>query len=216
MEVTQRAGGVLAARPPIPAGGGGSIPTSALFRKGDWEVRPCPLDLVRELVEAHHYARGGSNTGTYTQGLFPKGAVWSVECAGVAWWLPPTKTAALANHPANWRGVLSLSRLVVVPGVPKNACSFLIRHAMRFIDRAAWPFLLTYADEWQGHLGTIYLAAGWKFAGWTKPERCYVRAGRMVSRKAGPKTRTHTQMLAMGCECVGTFRKRRFTHCVED
>lgn len=205
-------GGVRVARPPIRAEGGGSIPTSTLFRKEDWEVRPCSLSLVQKLVAEHHYARGGSNTATYTHGLFPHGAVWEADCKGVAWWIPPTKAAALKNYPKNWQGVLCLSRLVVLSGVPKNACSFLIRHAMRFIDRGKWPYLLTYADEWQGHDGAIYKAAGWQEDGYTKPQRCYVKDGRMVARKAGPRTRTHVELLALGCVMIGKFRKKRFFH----
>lgn len=196
---------------------GGSIPTAPLFRKEDWEVRYVALDVAQELVGRYHYAAGGSNTATYTHGLFPRGAVWDRDCAGVAWWLPPTKNAAVAackRHGllGRWEGVLSLSRLAVVPGVPSNACSFLIRHSRRFIDRARWPLLLTYADEWRGHDGKIYLASGWTPDGHTKPERCYVIDGRMVSRKAGPRTRTHAEMLALGAACVGRFRKRRFVH----
>lgn len=192
---------------------GGSIPTSPLFHKADWEVRTVSLSTVQHLVRLHHYMAGGSNTAVYRHGLFRRDSFWETECAGAAWWIPPTKTAAQSAYPENWRGVLALSRLVIIPGVPANACSFLIRHSMRMIDRKVWPCLLSYADtEWRGHTGAIYLAAGWKEDGWTKPERLYVRNGVVVSRKAGPKTRTHAEMLALGCELVGTFRKKRFIH----
>src|SRR5215469_2656480 len=138
-----RGDGVSDARLPIQAEGGGSIPTSPLFRKQDWEVRPCSLELAQRLVRQHHYTHGGSNTSVYTHGLFPRGAVWEADCKGVAWWIPPTKDCAERNYPKNWNGVLVLSRLVVVPGTPSNACSFLIRHAMRhFMDRHRWPYLL--------------------------------------------------------------------------
>ncbi len=203
---------ILAMHRPHQAGEGGSIPTSALFRKADWWVETCKLDIGRAMVDRYHYAAGGSNTAVYLHGLFPRGAWGNAACAGAAWWIPPTKGAALKTCPANWEGVLALSRLVVVPGVPTNACSYLMRHSMRMIDRRRWPLLLTYADEWRGHEGKIYLAAGWEFNGWTKPERCYVRNGKMASRKAGPKTRTHAEMLALGYECVGRFRKKRFVH----
>jgi hypothetical protein len=168
------------------------------------------------MVRRHHYARGGSNTAVYTHGLFPRGSLWEAECVGVAWWIPPTKGAALHAYPSNWQGVLALSRLVIAPDVPKNACSFLIRHAMRFIDRETWPCLVTYADEWRGHEGTIYKAAGWEEKGWTKPEPTFVdKRGRMVSRKAGPKTRTRQQMINLGYEFVGRFRRKRFVHVIK-
>lgn len=182
------------------------------LKADEWEVRPVQLDIGRRLVEAHHYARGASNTATYLHGLFERGELWDDMCRGVAWWIPPTKSAALATFPDNWKGVLSLSRLVIAPGTPKNACTFLLSRSMRLIDRGKWPCLVTYADEWQGHTGTIYRAANWKEAGMTKPEATFTLNGRMVSRKAGPKTRTREQMTHLGAEMVGKFAKRKFVH----
>lgn len=109
-----------------------------------------------------------------------------------------------------WAGVLALSRLVIEPDVPRNACSFLLSRSVKLIDRSRWPFLVTYADEWRGHTGTIYLAAGWKFDGFTKPEAVYTLNGRMVFRKRGPRTFTHSEMLAVGAVLEGRFRRRRF------
>lgn len=173
----------------------------------DWEVRPVSMAVGRELVTAHHYARGGSNTATYMHGLFMR----EVDvCLGVAWWIPPTKSAALATHPANWRGVLNLSRLVIAPGVPKNAATFLLSRSRRLIDRAAWPCLVTYADTWRGHTGEIYKLDNWTPAGQTKPERTYTLDGRMIARKAGPKTRTQAEMAALGAVAVGSFPKFKF------
>lgn len=183
--------------------------------KGEWIVRECHLDLAQLLVRRFHYAAGGSNTAVDTFGLWRREAWLDSDCAGATWWLPPTKSAGGSVYPENPQGVLALSRVVVVPEAPKNACSFLIRHSMRFLDRTRWPVLLTYADEWRGHEGTIYKAladAGWKHEGYSKPERTYVKNGRMVSRKRGPKTFTHSEMLANGCECVGRFRRKRFVH----
>jgi len=198
---------------PLPEGEGGANPTAPLlFIKRDWWVYDVDMDIARRLVELYHYAGAASNTATFLHGLFPRDAFWEAACAGIAWWIPPTKTAAQHAHPENWQGVLSLSRLVIAPGVPPNACTFLLRHSMRQIDRQRWPVLVTYADEWQGHTGHMYKVSGWRETGWTKPERCYVRDGKMVSRKAGPRTRTHKEMLKLGCVCVGSFRKKRFTH----
>lgn len=199
----------------LPDVDGGSIPTVALLRKGEWEVRPCHLDLCQALVRRYHYSHGGSNTAAYTCGLWRREQWLDSDCFGVSWWLPPTKTAGASVEPSNPQGVLAMSRLVCVPAAPKNSCSFLIRHSMRFIDRKRWPVLVTYADEWQGHEGGIYKAladAGWRHDGYSKPERTCLKDGRMVSRKRGPKTYTHAEMLAMGCECVGKFRRKRFVH----
>lgn len=191
-------------------------PEGDVLRAKDWMVRPVSLSTARELVTRLHYAKGGSNTATYCHGLFKRGTDFFDEyCLGVAWWLPPTKSAALATYPERWQGVLSLSRMVIDPSVPTNACSFLLSRSMKLIDRAAWPCLVTYADEGQGHTGAIYRAANWQYAGLTKPEAMFTINGRMVSRKAGPKTRTRAEMAALGAVTVGTFAKHKFVHLVK-
>jgi hypothetical protein len=180
------------------------------LRKSDYEVRPVDISTARQMVELFHYAAGASNTATYLHGLFKRDDFFNGQCLGVAWWIPPTKSAALATFPEDWKSVLSLSRLVIAPGVPKNACTFLLSRSRKMIDRQAWRCLITYADDWRGHTGNIYRADNWKYAGKTKPERCYVRNGRMVARKAGQRTRTHGEMLALGAECLGAFSKHKF------
>lgn len=188
---------------------------SGRLRKENWLVKTVPLRVCTELVCQYHYARGGSNTATYRHGLFRRDAPSNLDCQGIAWWIPPTKSAALATYPDDWRGVLCLSRLVVVPGVPKNACSFLLAASMRMIDRGRWPCLVTYADEGQNHTGTIYKATNWIYVGKTKPEAMYTLNGRMIARKAGPKTRTKAEMLAMGCVLEGRFSKHKYVHIVK-
>jgi hypothetical protein len=204
-----------AMQPAIQQGEGGSTPTVRLL-KGEWEVAKCSLEIAQQLTIRFHYSAGGSNTRVLTCGLWRKAEWMAHQCAGASWWIPPTKTCGASIFPENPQGVLSLSRLVVVPEAPRNACSFLIRHSMRFIDRTRWPVLVTYADEWQGHTGGIYKAlkdAGWREDGVTKPEKTYVDAeGRMRSRKAGNRTKTHAEMLALGYECKGSFSRKRFVH----
>lgn len=180
------------------------------LRRADWMVETIDLAQARELVGRLHYSGGGSNTATFRHGLFRR-EEWPLYVSGAAWWIPPTRTAAEASTDGDWRRVLTLSRFVLDPAVPKNGASFLLSRSVRLIRRSgAWDVLVTYADEWQGHLGTMYLAAGWEYVGKTKPERVYVLNGRMVARKAGPRTRTHAEMVAMGAECVGAFSKHKF------
>lgn len=189
---------------------GGPSPTSPLqLRKEDWWVDIVPLADVQAFVRAYHYARGGSNTAVFRHGLFRRDEPSDLK--GIAWWIPPTKAAALATYPEDWKAVLSLSRLAIAPEVPKNAASYLLMQSVRQVRKdKRWKCLVTYADTWQGHDGTIYYAAGWKYVGQTKPERTYVKNGVMVARKAGPKTRTHAEMLELGAEMIGSYAKNKF------
>ena len=187
---------------------GGSIPTSPLhLRKADYWVRDCPLTDAQNLVKKYHYAKGGSNTRTYSHGLY---GVMLDELVGCAWWIPPTKSAGVAWAGDYWQGVLALSRLVITPGVPTNPCSFLLSKSVKLIDRDRWHTLVTYADDWQGHLGAIYKAAGWEYAGKTKPEATFTLNGVMIARKAGPKTRTRAEMAELGAKMIGRYSKSRW------
>lgn len=183
--------------------------------KSEWEVRLVDLSIAQLLVTEYHYAGGGSNTATYCHGLFQKGEFWEYNCKGIAWWIPPTKSAALATYPEDWQGVLSLTRLVILPDVPKNSASFLLSQSTKMIDRKRWPCLVTYADVWQNHTGLIYRASNWEYKGLTEPEAVFTLNGRMVARKAGPKTRTRAEMLALGAVCEGRFPKHKFIHVVK-
>lgn len=128
-------------------------PCGERLKKSDWTVRDVEIDVARRMVEKYHYAAGASNTATYLHGLFREGEIFEEQCCGVAWWLPPTRAAAEATYPERWQGVLCLSRLVIMPEVPKNACTFLLARSRALIDSDVWPCLVTYADDWRGHTG---------------------------------------------------------------
>lgn len=180
------------------------------LRASDWRVDTIDLRQAQELVGRLHYSGGGSNTATFRHGLF-RYAAWPLYVSGAAWWIPPTRAAAEASTDGDWRRVLALTRFVLDEDVPKNGASFLLSRSVRLIRQSRdWDVLVTYADEWQGHLGTMYRAANWEYVGKTKPERVYTLNGRMIARKAGPTTRTHAEMLALGAECVGAFSKHKF------
>lgn len=178
------------------------------LRKSDWEVRPVDISEARMIVEKHHYARGASRTATTVHGLFRRGEWWGAQCYGIAWWIPPTRNAAAAWWP-NPDEVLGLSRLVIIPEAPKNAATFLMMNSVKLLP-TRWKCLLTYADEWQGHTGTIYKAAGWEYLGLTDAKAVFVVDGRMRAIKSGGHTKTYAEMAAMGAVLVGKYRKHRF------
>lgn len=181
------------------------------LRRKDWEVVPIPMKEGKRLVEAFHYSRSHANTATYLHGLKTREVLSQTE--GVAWWMPPTRSAGEHLAGDGWQGVLSLSRLVCDPSVPPNGASFLLAGSMKLIDRDRWPVLVTYADTNQGHTGAIYKATNWHCDGpvvagdvWTTPQ------GQLVGRKRGPKTFTVAEMLARGFVKRPAAPKIRFTH----
>lgn len=179
-----------------------------MLRRGEWEVREAPLKEAQAMVREHHYAKGGSNTAVFVHGLYRKG---ECELQGVVWWLPPTRVACESVDKQRWQKVLSLTRMVVLPGVPKNACSFMLARSVMMIRKSRrFVALVTYADESQGHTGGVYKASGWSYVGRTGPYPRWVdREGRQVSPKA-TKNRTKAEMEALGHEKVGAFYKHKY------
>jgi hypothetical protein len=180
------------------------------FRKADYAVREISHAEAKDLVLRHHYAKGGSNTGTHFFGLFRQD---SDECLGVAWYLPPTPNAAKATWDGDWKKVLALTRFVLVPGLPTNAASFLLGASIRAIrEEGVWDCLVTYADQGQGHRGTIYKATNWEFMGEVGPYTNWLDAdGRQVSAKRGPTNLAAEELRSRGYTKVRTKKfKFRF------
>ena len=111
-----------------------------------------------------------------------------------------------------------LARLWIADGVPKNAETFLIAKAVRYIqlNRPEVRFLISYADPSAGHAGTIYKAANWLADGCTDDERKTPRfdyacalTGKKYSRKGH---------VPPGTELVRVARvsKHRFYYCLPE
>lgn len=182
------------------------------LRKAEWEVAPIPTHAqAREMIERLHYSQSCANTSTYRHGLYRAGDVWNLH--GVAMWQPPIIGAARAVAGEEWRGVLSLSRLVLDPEVPTNGASFLLGRSMRLLDRERWPWLVTYADTNLGHTGAIYAATNWQRVGevpagdvWVGPD------GAHRSRRRGNRTWTRAEMVEAGFTRMPTQPKVKFIH----
>jgi hypothetical protein len=160
-----------------------------------------------------HYSQGASKVAVARHGLYPAGLFG--ELSGVALWLPPIVAAARKVGGDDWRGVLSLTRLAVLPGMPTDAASFLLGRSMKLIDRERWPILVTFADTRLGHTGAIYKATNWRCDGpvaagatWMLPN------GTQVGSKRGARNLTVDEMRAMGAERLGDLPKIRFVHDV--
>jgi hypothetical protein len=180
----------------------------SVLRRSDWEVRPAPTQHARDLVETWHYSKGASKTAVAIHGLYIKG---TPILQGVAWWLPPTRVAAESVNREHWTRVLALSRMVVAPGVPQNACSFMLGGAVRALRKEGkWRSLVTYADESQDHEGGVYLACNWTYVGRTGPYvRWLTQDGRQVAAQA-TTSRTKAEMESLGHRVAGKFYKHKF------
>lgn len=132
-------------------------------------LRPCSLDEVRALCEAHHgYASAGS-VAVYAFGVTEWDsrlqATTTERIVAAYAWQPPPPGASASVCPEAPHGVLALSRMVAVPKAEralKHISKPLRRQMKHLIDRTRWPVLVTYSDEGEGHTGYVYQCSGWE------------------------------------------------------
>jgi hypothetical protein len=188
----------------------GYKPEGPVAHREDYEVIACPFKDAVALVKKHHYAKGSANTAVASHCLVRRS---DGQVVGASLWMPPIRKAAVAaarDLDVDWRDVLSLSRLVVAPGEPKNATGMLLSRSMRMVP-ARWRGFVTFADQGQGHEGTIYKATNWLDKGLRRGAPTWVDAdGRQVSLKSAGHSRTVAEMLAAGYRRMGTSKKRKF------
>lgn len=188
-------------------------PERPVARKQDYFLSPCEHSVATALVREHHYAKSAANTGV----SFCAAREGKVRAA--AMFLPPLPPAAeyIAERAAE-RGlsvapsqVVSLSRLVVIPGEPQNVASMLVAYALRaFRKSKKYRAVVTFADTAEGHTGQVYRAMNAEYLGKTKPEPYWVDAeNTRVSRKA-TQSRTVSQMRSLGYERKVSPGKHRF------
>lgn len=181
------------------------------FKKQDYEVSIIPHSDASAFIKEHHYASGTANTSVAAFGLF---RIDSDTLLGAALWMPPLPPVGKCIRGKEWKKVLALSRLAIHPCVPTNGASFLLGACVRYFKKedTRWLSLVTYADEREGHDGTIYRAANWEFDGFTRPVKLWQdpETGRIVSAKKASHTRTKSEMFELGFEELPRSRKLRF------
>lgn len=203
-------------------------PEGPSVRKEDYLVHEITPDAsIRAFVTSHHYSRTVSNTWSHVFGMFDKA---TGELVGVAWWMPSMPQAHdsaldFVEKTTGLRGdrsmVLHLSRLVVAPGLLKNAAGLLLSSSMRILSRRKYPILLTYADSsvvdartGEAHKGTVYKATNWIDAGMSPGGRVWVHkeTGEQRGQKRGKVNIPSAQMRAMGYVQKVAIPKHRYLH----
>lgn len=131
-----------------------------------YEVKECPLDVVRDICKNNHYLhRVPSIVASY--GLYRNEELLGVITFGV----PPSPQLMKICGEEYKASVLELNRLWCQDKSPKNSESYLISQGIKLLkrDRPDTKILVSFADTRQNHLGYIYQATNWNFTGWSIP-----------------------------------------------
>lgn len=132
----------------------------------DYTVREVSLSTVRNFIETNHYSKSVNGCKvSICVGLFKNENLVGAVLFGAL------STTAWKKYASSESDVVELRRLVCVDDCPKNTESFLIAKSIRLIKKmTSYKIVVSYADPFHGHIGTIYQAANWSYMGETSPD----------------------------------------------
>lgn len=115
------------------------------------------------LVVQHHYMHRRPPIS------FAFGLTIGGECKGViTFGTPASRHMQVGACPLSPESVVELNRLWVSDDCPRNTESWFIARALKLLPPL---IILSYADTTEGHMGYVYRAANFYYAGWTDMER---------------------------------------------
>jgi hypothetical protein len=135
----------------------------------------CASQDVMPLIVANHYLHRKVGAS------FAFALRWhGVTLGAVTFGTPPSRHMQKSVCPSDPSSVLELSRLWITDGLPPCSASRFVSSALRQMP----PRLVaSYADTAVGHLGVVYRALNFNYAGWTDEDRKTPRFDYVVEGK---------------------------------
>lgn len=169
--------------------------TRTEFAADEYTVAAIDKRLASELVVRHHYLHRAPNQ-SYAFGLFAGGDVVGAVTFGA----PASRHLQMGACPESPSLVTELNRLWCHDDCPRNTESYFVSRALRMLPPL---IVVSYADTKWGHVGTVYRALGFRYAGWTDMERKVARWDYI------PQDGKHTRDSWRTGEAAWTHRVRR-------
>ena len=178
-------------------------------------------ESVRRFILKWHYSDYANIQAKETFGLFREGT-FLPEMVGVCVYTRPAgPTAAQKYYPEAPDKCLELRRLCLIDDTPRNAESFFVSRTLKWLRKNSdWKFVVSYADPEQGHRGTIYKAANFKYEGVTGPgssllvdgKSFHIRTLIMLDRPYGVEINERYKAGDPGIQIVKTKPKHIYTY----
>lgn len=157
-------------------------------------VAPIRRDEALRLIVEHHYLHRKSAV-SYAFGLEQEGKTVGVVIFGT----PASRHLQMGACPTEPGLVVELNRLWVSDAMPRNTESWFIARALALLPPL---IVVSYADTRQGHMGVVYRAANFRYAGWTDMERPMARLDYLTPGK-------HTRDAFRGGDGANSVKVRR-------
>lgn len=129
----------------------------------NYVVRPVSRADCRTLFLDHHYAKRLPPV-SFAFGLFDEDSMVGAVSFGV----PASRHLQIGVCPSKPDEVLELNRLCVLDSEGANVESWFVSRALALLPPR---IIVSYADTAEGHMGYVYGALNFRYAGWTDMER---------------------------------------------
>lgn len=159
----------------------------------DLQVANCPKNVLKQLIAAHHYS-GTCSAITVGYGIWWRGKLRGgiVFSAGVG-------RHANAYCPiCTPHEIMELTRLWIADEVPPNSESRVIGIVLRALRKGPGRIraILSYADEYAGHMGTIYQATNFRYRGTSAGGSTKIQIGSQIVSSRSLKAHYGTHSIA--------------------
>jgi hypothetical protein len=143
------------------------------------EIARLPSSLAREIAESEHYMHRKPAV-SWAFGLVDGDKVLGIVTFGT----PASRHLQMGVCPSDPGKVTELNRLWIHDQMPPNTASWFVSRALKQIPPR---IVVSYADTRQGHMGYVYRALNFRYAGWSDMER---KTPRYDYLPEDPKTHT--------------------------
>lgn len=130
----------------------------------DFVVNPTTIQRVREFVENWHYS--SNVNGLRISNVF--GLFYQNNLIGAMIYGPLGMANTWKKYANSESEIVELRRLCCIDNTPKNTESYFIGKTIRWLKRNTdYKIIISYADTYHNHQGTIYKASNFKHCGMT-------------------------------------------------
>lgn len=163
---------------------GGATPTFPLYFKArDLTISLCDLSEIRNFIETHHYSKNVNGVKiSYCFKVEHQGVLVGGVLFGAM------STTAWKKFANSEEKVLELRRLVLLDSAGKNSESRVIGFCLRYIRKESRKIevVVSYADPYHNHEGTIYKASNFKYVGLSGKDKGFldVETGKIYHSRA--------------------------------
>lgn len=162
--------------------------SSLLFEELDYrevkvtsfEVKPTTIQYVRDFIETWHYS--SNVNGLRISNVF--GLFYEENLIGAMIYGPLGMANTWKKYANSENEVIELRRLCCIDNTPRNTESYFIGKTLKWLRKNTdYKIVISYADTFHNHQGTIYKASNFQYHGLTSKGRVIEYDGRIYHDK---------------------------------